>query len=128
MQSLRFVFIAMILTYSLSACHFLESLSQTYLSRRDTEERMTLKSVHLDGIGMLNQQVLVSGKVQMVGDFATYLVIEEDKVRMLVDLSKLIKNRPTRQIGLGNTVEVAGKVQTGENGHVYLVATALNAG
>lgn len=94
----------------------------------DAEERISLKGVHLDGPGLLNREVIVFGEIQLIGQFDTYVVIEEERVRMLVDLSRLSGDFLGQKLKQGRMLEVAGKVQSGENGHVYLVANAIRAG
>lgn len=95
---------------------------------RDSEEHLSLKGIHLDGAGLLNHDVRVNGRVELIGKFETYVVIEEERVRMLIDLSRIGSATVLKRLKQGATVEVAGKVQAGENGHVYLVATAIKAG
>ena len=87
-----------------------------------------MKSVHLEGPGLLNKIVTVSGEVRVIGQFGTFVVIEEESVRMLVDLTRLAIVLRARKFGQGGWVEVAGRVQAGENGRVYLVANSIKAG
>lgn len=92
----------------------------------DTDEQFALKDVHLDGAGLLNRDVFVTGKVEVVGAFGTFIVISEDQIRMLIDLSHLGGlNTPVVK---GDTMKVIGKVQSGEKGHFYLVANAVSRG
>lgn len=92
----------------------------------ESGEQFALKDVHLDGAGLLNRDVFVTGKVEVVGAFGTFIVISEDQIRMLIDLSHLGGlNTPVVK---GDTMKVIGKVQSGEKGHFYLVANAVSRG
>ncbi|MCX6125263.1 MAG: hypothetical protein NTV34_11040 [Proteobacteria bacterium] len=93
-----------------------------------SDESISLKSVHLEGPGLLNQTVTVSGEVRVIGQFGTFVVIEDESVRMLVDLTRLAIVLRARKFSQGGWVEVAGRVQAGENGRVYLVANSIRAG
>lgn len=92
----------------------------------DDEEQFSLKDVHLDGSGLLNHDVLVAGKVEEIGAFGTFVIISDERVRMLVDFSRL-GGAPSK-VAKGDTMRIIGKVQSGEKGHFYLVANAINRG
>lgn len=92
----------------------------------DADEQLSLKDVHLDGAGLLNREVFVSGKVEIVGAFGTFVVISEDRIRMLIDLSHL--GGLSSRAATGDTMRIIGKVQSGEKGHFYLVANAVSRG
>lgn len=92
----------------------------------DANEQFSLKDVHLDGSALLNHDVLVGGKVETVGAYGTFVIISDDRVRMLIDLSHL-GGAPSK-VAKGDTMRIIGKVQSGENGHFYLVANAVSRG
>lgn len=92
------------------------------------DEMLSLKDVHLDGSALLNKDVFVGGKLEVVGAFGTFVVISEERVRMLVDLSRLAGAWEASSVKVGQTIHVLGKVQSGEKGHFYLVANAIRAG
>ena len=131
-------YLSLILLISLSSCKIslLEHGPVRQLSVRvfewigvelfDDDEQFSLKDVHLDGSGLLNHDVLVAGKVEEVGAFGTFIIISDERVRMLVDLSRL--GGVPSKVAKGDTMRIIGKVQSGEKGHFYLVANAVNRG
>lgn len=92
----------------------------------ENDEQFSLKDIHLDGSALLNHDVLVGGKVEEVGAFGTYIVISDERVRMLIDLSRL--GGVPSKVAKGDSMRIIGKVQSGEKGHFYLVANAVNRG
>ena len=91
-------------------------------------EEFKLKDIHLDGVGLLNRDVLVRGSIIAVGEMGTFVVIEDSQIRMLIDTSHIPGMWENKKIVNGNDFVVVGKVQSSEKGHVYLTAKYIKAG
>ena len=89
---------------------------------------MGLKDVHLDGAGLLNQSILVEGKVSVVDSLGAHMILMDERARMLVDVSKLESLAVKALVRQGDMIRVHGKVKTGEKGNYYLVANAIHRG
>ncbi len=94
----------------------------------DTVTEQELRSVHLGGAGQLNHDVMISGKVEILGDLGTYLVLSDGRARMLVDTTHTNAYSLAKAPKLGSQVIVHGVIKTAENGHIYVAASASREG
>lgn len=92
-----------------------------------SDELIQIRGVHLDALGLLNQNVRVAGEVISIGKFQTFAILEEDDVRLLVDLSKLPSEAFKIKIQMGSQIEITGKVQTAQNGRAYMIASSIRS-
>lgn len=121
---------AVLLCLGLPSCSSGTLLQGWYRARsaQNSVSPLTLKELHMEGPALLNQEVLVSGKIIYVGKFSTYLVLEEERVRLLVDLSKTESLSLSDYVKKGQAIRVVGSVQSGEKGHLFVVATSAVPG
>lgn len=87
-----------------------------------------MRGVHLAGVGVINRDVLVKGRVEVSGPLSTYIVLSDQSARVLVDMTRISAESNAALPKVGRSVYVHGEVKTGEKGHIYLVANAIRGG
>jgi hypothetical protein len=120
---------ALVITALLTSCDHSPSIflhrSASFFSLNHGLEMKTLREIHLDGSGLINSDVMVSGKLKVLGTLGTYVVIEEERVRLLIDLSKVAGSFERSKLKIGQDVEISGRIHSGAAGHIYLVASTV---
>lgn len=94
----------------------------------DSVSEEDLRSVHIAGAGQLNHDVIVSGKVEILGDLGTYLVLSDGSARMLVDTTFTNAYGASKPPKVGSNLKVHGIIKSAENGHIYILASAARQG
>jgi hypothetical protein len=87
-----------------------------------------MRGIHLAGAGLVNRDVMISGRVEMEGTEGTYIVLSDQSARMLVDTTRVSAITGKKIATAGKTVIVHGEVKSGEKGHIYLMANAIRGG
>jgi hypothetical protein len=87
---------------------------------------LTMKEIHLDGVGLRGKEVVIEGKVVEVSEHFTYMVITDDQARMLVVLTGIASAGPTLRQSTPRSVRVLGVIESGQKGLPYVMARSLN--
>lgn len=87
---------------------------------------LTMKEIHLDGVGLRGKEVVIEGKVVEVSEHFTYMVITDDQARMLVVLTGIASAAPTLRQSTPRSVRVLGVIESGQKGLPYVMARSLN--
>jgi hypothetical protein len=92
--------------------------------------KVGLKEIHLDDGRLQGKRIVVEGNVETIGDFDSYVIIEDNSARMLVLLNKIIDADKSLSKLKNNEQEyglrVLGTVFKGKKGLPYIAADALN--
>ena len=87
---------------------------------------LTMKEIHLDNGTLTGREIIVEGKVAVLGEHGTYLVLADDTARMLVLLTDLDSMGPLIQNEKPKILRVLGVVENGKKGLPQLRAHSVN--
>lgn len=103
-------------------CYLFEKWGVIALSKYSSKK---IKDVHLEGASLFNTSVLVQGRIEWVGEYQTYLIIQDEGARLLVDLTSHPKVPLKKAFNIGEEVRFAGKIKSGRKGLPHLAVSAF---
>ena len=117
--------VIIMLLLGVSACSKLRAVifEKTGIPIEFNVSTATMKELHLNGLVAPGKYILVWGIVMEAGEGGTFIVIEDEYAKVMVDVTSL--EQSLIQSSLGKKVEVLGRFSGGKKGLPLLIASAM---
>lgn len=125
------LFFSILMSLSLSSCSYVvkrvdnwmfESFGGTIFTN---PTRVTLKKIHLDNSDLIGKNLIVSGKVEKIGEYGTYVIISADSVKLLVVLTNISFVEKWLEENKPQSINVLGQLDIVRKGYPLFIASAL---
>lgn len=127
-----FSIIVLFLTLSvLSSCSAVGRGIDSYMFEKfggtlfEDASKVTLKKVHLDNGSLIGKNIIITGKVEEIGEFGTYVVVSSDAVKVLVVLTHVSFVEKWLDKYKPKYLNVLGQLDVIKKGYPVIVAQAL---
>ncbi len=87
--------------------------------------KVTLKKVHLDNGDLIGKNIIITGKVEQIGEHATYAVISSDSARVIVVLTHISFVDKWLDKVKPKYLNILGQLDVIKKGYPVIVAQAL---
>lgn len=86
---------------------------------------VTTKEIHFDLERYLNNEIIIKGKVEVLGKFDTHLVISDSSGKMLIVLTHIEHAKELLSEQLAQNIGILGSVQRGKKGLPFVLAKSI---
>lgn len=125
------IFVILFLCIGVSACSGAGRSIDSFIFQKfggtlfEDASKVTLKKVHLDNGDLIGKNIIITGRIEKIGDYSTYLVISSDAARVLVVLTHISFVEKWLDKLKPRYVNVLGQLDVVKRGYPVIVAQAL---
>lgn len=87
---------------------------------------VTAKELHLDSGALIGKPVVIQGKVNAVGKFATHMVIADETAPILIVVTELIGFDKFIENAANTNIRIFGTLERGKKGLPFIMARGVS--